>query len=126
MTYLFIYGTLMKGEEREGLLCNFDSVPATVSGRLWKVPAGYPALELTPEGQPICGELIALDNPSILVALDLIEGVSEDLYNRVETEVFTETGSLHAWVYIMTTSQLRRSNCVPLKGNDWRKLHRRH
>ena len=125
MSQLFVYGTLMRGEEREGLLSHLDVRPATIIGRLWRAPAGYPALELVPNGRPIVGEVLTLDTPSILVALDLIEGVSQGLYHRIETTVQTIEGTEKAWVYVMNASQLRQADCIPLKGNDWRKFRHR-
>ncbi len=125
MNHLFVYGTLMRGEEREGFVNHLEARNASIMGRLWRAPAGYPALELTQHGIPIAGEILALDSPSILVALDLIEGVSEGLYERVQATVHTEIGHETAWVYVMNSTQLRRANCTLLKGNDWRKFRRR-
>ena len=125
MSHLFVYGTLMRGEERDGFVNHLEARQASIMGRLWRAPAGYPALELTDRGIPIAGEILALDTPSILIALDLIEGVSQGLYNRVQATVQTENGHEMAWVYVMNATQLRQASCTPLKGNDWRKFRRR-
>ena len=125
MSSLFVYGTLLRGEERDGFVSHLEARPASITGRLWRVPAGYPALELPPNGVPIKGEVLQLDNPSILVALDLIEGVSQGLYERKQVQVQTAQGHQSAWVYVMNPSQLRQSGCVLLKGNDWRRYSRR-
>jgi len=125
MSHLFVYGTLMRGEDRDGFVNHLEARNASIMGRLWRAPAGYPALELTPQGIPISGEILALDTPSILVALDLIEGVNQGLYERVQATVQTEIGPEMAWVYVMNSTQLRRANCTLLKGNDWRKFRRR-
>ena len=77
MSHLFVYGTLMRGEERDGFVSHLDARQGSIMGRLWRAPAGYPALELTNQGTAIAGEILALDTPSILIALDLIEGVNE-------------------------------------------------
>ena len=125
MSSLFVYGTLLRGEERDGFVSHLEARPASIIGRLWRAPAGYPALELTTRGVPIKGEILQLDNPSILIALDLIEGVSEGLYERTQVQVQTSQGTQSAWVYVMTPSQLRQAGCVLLKGNDWRRYSRR-
>ncbi len=125
MTQLFVYGTLMRGEEREGLIANLSERPATIRGHLWKAPAGYPALLLDEQGAEIVGEVLTMDNPSILSALDLIEGTSEGLYTRAQARIRTESGPEQAWVYVMSQLQLRQAGCRPTKATDWRKLTRR-
>jgi len=125
MSHLFVYGTLMRGEERDGFVSHLDARQGSIMGRLWRAPAGYPALELTNQGTAIAGEILALDTPSILIALDLIEGVNEGLYDRVEASVKTDLGHETAWVYVMNSTQLRRASCILLKGNDWRKFSRK-
>ena len=125
MNQLFVYGTLMRGEERAGFLANSTARPATIQGQLWRAPAGYPALLLVDGGAEIAGEVVALDNPAILTALDLIEGTSEGLYTRKEAVIQTESGPQRAWVYVMSPLQLRQAGCRPTKATDWRKLTRR-
>jgi gamma-glutamylcyclotransferase (GGCT)/AIG2-like uncharacterized protein YtfP len=118
--HLFVYGTLMRGEERDGLVAHLSVADASVNGRLWRVPAGYPALQLTPDGPQISGELLTLDQQSILMVLDLYEGVGEGLYERREIDVYANGTTVRAWVYVMTVPQLRRSGARPLKTTDWR------
>jgi len=125
MSQIFVYGTLMRGEEREGLVANLMARPATIRGQLWRAPAGYPALLLNDNGAEITGEVLTLDNPRILTALDLIEGTKEGLYARIEATIQTESGAEQAWVYVMSPLQLRQAGCRPTKATDWRKLTRR-
>ena len=119
---LFVYGTLMRGEERDGLVAHLTATPATVRGQLWKAPAGYPALYLDPSGQEITGELLELGTDSILMVLDLYEGVGEGLYSREQAQVFVHGKQEHAWVYVMSRAQLRMAGCRALKTNDWRTI----
>ena len=119
-THLFVYGTLMRGEERDGLVAHLPTVPATVRGQLWRVPAGYPALHLDPAGTEIRGELLQLENESILMVLDLYEGVSEGLYSREVVSISVRGKQETAWAYVMSRAQLRTAGCQPLKTNDWR------
>ena len=121
-THLFVYGTLMRGEEREGIVAHLDTQPAIVRGQLWRAPAGYPALFMDPSGLPIRGELLAIEQPSIFMVLDLYEGIAEGLYNREIIDVQTEKGPTQAWAYTMSRQQLRRAGCRLLKTNDWRKI----
>lgn len=125
MEKLFVYGTLMRGEEREGLVVHLQVQTATTRGYLWKAAAGYPALVLHPEGRKIAGEVLALPDPSLFHILDLYEGVSEDLYDRTLIEVETRDGTCEAWAYVMNSLQLKRSKCTPIKTTDWRTLSRR-
>ena len=118
--YLFVYGTLMRGEEREGIVAHLPAKPAIARGHLWRAPAGYPALLIDSQGLPIRGELLAVEQPSIFMVLDLYEGVAEGLYNREIIDVQTENGSTQAWAYVMTRQQLRRAGCQLLKTMDWR------
>ncbi len=119
---LFVYGTLMRGEERDGLVAHLQARPATVRGQLWRAPAGYPALFLDPSGQEIMGELLELEKESILMVLDLYEGVGEGLYSREKVNVVVAGTQEPAWVYVMSRAQLRIAGCKPLKTNDWRTI----
>lgn len=125
MAHLFVYGTLMRGEERDGMVLSLPVAPATTRGRLHMVPAGYPALELDPKAAEISGELLTLEDPGILTLLDLVEGVAQGLYTRAQIPVWTADGMLEAWAYVMGIQQLRRAACRPLKVKDWRALARR-
>ena len=119
--YLFVYGTLMRGQERDGLVAHLNASAATVNGHLWRAPAGYPALLLADDGPEIVGELLRLEQQSILMVLDLYEGVSEGLYDRRSIDVRQANGStVRAWAYVMSHQQLRRAGCSPLKTTDWR------
>lgn len=125
MEHLFVYGTLLRGEERDGMVLSLPVAPATTRGRLHIAPAGYPALELDPTAQPVSGEVLTLDNLGTLTLLDLVEGVTDGLYSRVLIPVETDDGPDIAWAYVMDQGQLKRAGCRPLKVRDWRSLARR-
>ncbi len=125
MERLFVYGTLMRGEDREGLVVHLQVQAATARGHLWKAAAGYPALVLNPEGPRIAGEVLEVPDPALFHILDLYEGISEDLYERTLIEVETSNGTCEAWAYVMNSLQLKRSKCTPIKRTDWRMLSRR-
>ena len=125
MAHLFVYGTLLRGEERDGMVLSLPVAAATTKGRLHLAPAGYPALELDPTAGQVYGEVLTLESPAILTLLDLVEGVADGLYSRVQIPIESEDGPDHAWAYVMGTGQLRRAGCRPLKVRDWRALARR-
>ena len=124
MEYLFVYGTLMRGEDREGLLMHLNPVPATSRGHLWHAAAGYPAFQADETGDPIHGELLPFRDPQLLRLLDLIEGVAEGLYSRIEVTVDGPDGVVTAWTYAMDRHQRRRAQCKPVQATDWRTYRR--
>ena len=102
---MFFYGTLKRGHANHDLFCRgyLRAEEATVRGRLYDLPSGYPALVVPeedvratgtadpledaseqqlghegahrPEGTPVSGELLTFDDPEErLPALDLLEG----------------------------------------------------
>ena len=82
-TYLFVYGTLMRGECRSRHLAGatFVGEARTAAGyRLYDV-GEYPALVTAGFGGSILGELWQVTDERML-ALDEIEGVNEGLYRR--------------------------------------------
>ena len=124
MTQLFVYGSLLKGEDRDGLVAHLSARPATVPGRLWRAAAGYAALEVDPSGTPIHGEVLSIDKPALLTVLDMIEGTGPGLYSRISLTIQTRHGPEQAWAYVMDASQLRRAGCHRLKVSDWRRITR--
>jgi len=125
MDHIFVYGTLLRGEERDGMVLSLPVTPAITRGRLYMVPAGYPALQFDPQGPEIHGEVLTLDTPGILTLLDLVEGVADGLYSRHKIPVQTEEGTLQAWAYLMDKHQIRRARGKKLDIQDWRILRRR-
>jgi gamma-glutamylcyclotransferase (GGCT)/AIG2-like uncharacterized protein YtfP len=125
MDRLFVYGTLMRGEDREGLVNHLEVRPAHTLGRLWRSPSGYPALEFNPNADTVTGEVLELENASVLMVLDLYEGVGQGLFSRIKIPIQTAQGTEMAWAYVMNAMQLREAQCVRLKLTDWRDAKRR-
>ncbi|MBO85388.1 MAG: hypothetical protein CL927_08520 [Deltaproteobacteria bacterium] len=127
---LFVYGSLLQGQPSDGYLASRRIRPATVRGRLYRVPAGYPALVLDPEGSLIHGELVMDVEPGLLVVLDLFEGVRDGLYQRVPVSAFLRSPNegqqalfaepVSAQAYVVTHHQARVRRYHPLKVTDWR------
>jgi gamma-glutamylcyclotransferase (GGCT)/AIG2-like uncharacterized protein YtfP len=85
---LFVYGTLMPGEERwrllEPLAAPGAPEAATAAGLLYRTPYGWPAATFDPaHPRPIPGLVVTLRDPEIaLPVLDDIEGTGTGLFER--------------------------------------------
>ena len=127
---LFVYGSLMRGQSADGYLASRRIRPATVRGKLFRAPAGYPALVLDPDGALIHGELVLDPDPGLLMVLDLYEGVRDGLYQRVPVSALVRAQSegqqalfappISAQAYVITRHQARVRQYHPLKTTDWR------
>lgn len=122
MIPLFVYGTLLEGQANAGVLGPLRRHRARTRGRLWRLPAGYPALEPIDDAW-VEGELLHLPEARLRV-VDLLEGVQEGLYRRDVRPVEARgiPGVVPAHVYLMDTAQLRARQAVRLPVNDWRAL----
>jgi gamma-glutamylcyclotransferase (GGCT)/AIG2-like uncharacterized protein YtfP len=118
---LFVYGTLLEGESNAGLLAGLARRKATIEGRLWLAPAGYPAL-VVGSGAAIAGELVEVDAGRLAV-LDVLEGVP-NLYTRAKHDVQSGRGTISAFVYTVTEREARARSYRPLTTRDWRHLSR--
>ncbi len=98
---LFVYGTLMCGASHHHLLSGVTTVePAEARGRLYRMPAGYPAMVAADEGV-VHGELClfgALE--TLFETLDAYEG---DEYVRQMLPVFRRRDGkkLLSWIYVV-------------------------
>ncbi len=125
-TPLFVYGTLLLGQESDGYLTGLERWPARIQGTLYRLPAGYPALVARKGGLPgggwVQGEIVALERGGILKVLDLFEGVDRGLFRRELNQVQTGHRMVHAWVYSMDESQVRALKGRQVNGGDWRRV----
>ena len=106
--HVFVYGTLMKGNERWSRMRPWVSDgPSTghVQGRLYHL-GHYPGLRLDEDGI-VHGEVYRCEDINgALSELDSIEGVDADapdsgLYLRMPVRVETGAGSQWAWTYVI-------------------------
>ena len=101
MAHLFVYGTLLPGEERWRFLVPFvvgHGVPDTARGDLYDTGLGYPAACFGTAGT-IVGRtftLLGTSDDRALAELDTIEGAVAGLYRR--TSIVTDSGA-NAWAY---------------------------
>ncbi|AKG33424.1 gamma-glutamylcyclotransferase family protein [Paenibacillus durus] len=122
MELVFVYGTLRQGEENHHLMDNARLVAliAWTRGILMDTRRGYPAMVEEGSGV-VAGELYEV-TPEMMIRLDELEdfhgpGNPANEYERIRTEVTTDSGKREAWVYVYR----ERKHDVIDQG-DW-KLH---
>ncbi|MFK7928482.1 MAG: gamma-glutamylcyclotransferase [Myxococcota bacterium] len=118
---LFVYGTLRAGESQAHLLGDLGRRPAQAEGRLYHLPAGYPALVLS-GSEPVFGELVDAPGDALLAMLDLYEGVRENLFQRVQIPVRMGLLADLAWAYVAAQPTASRGRHLP--AGNWRSVRR--
>ncbi|MFI5323830.1 MAG: gamma-glutamylcyclotransferase [Thermodesulfobacteriota bacterium] len=117
---IFVYGTLLRGEERSCYMrgCRLVSV-LELPGKLYDTKRGYPAALF--DGGPhstVSGELYIMDDPEGKIKeLDVVEGTGSGLFRRVEIE---HSGT-HFFCYEpgpLLDDILTDENRIP--GGNWR------
>lgn len=126
---LFVYGTLMQGECRHGLIPReqIESVdPAVSRGQLLELE-GYPGLILPDSDGRVQGELIRLrSSAEVLKKLDRVEGFygfgnSDSLFRRVLVKVEVGGGrAMRAWAYVLNQTPERAK---VITSGSWREHH---
>jgi len=119
LQHVFVYGTLLAGEERGHVLEACERRRATVTGLLVDLNRGYPGL--VPGNSTVHGELVRLPDDARLARLDGIEGFHahtspDNLYRRGFVKVQCEDEFVWAWTYLwngMNTGE-------PIASGDWR------
>ena len=115
---LFVYGTLLPGEERWELLEPFvvgPGSPDSVAGTLYDTGEGYPAASFEAGDGRVVGQVFRLDAARLSEALELLDEVEDavlGLYRRVR--VVTDAG-LDVWTYQYGTGL----QLTPIDGGDW-------
>ncbi len=133
---LFVYGTLREGGTNHAWLLRTHPeglTTAWVTGRLFHLAAGYPALvpgpePTTPAPGPgwIRGDFVGYEDEacleSALADLDPLEGVEEGRFTRELLPVTLEGGQRYrAWVYLFHVERLPRleREAIEVLGGDW-------
>ncbi|MEW9111236.1 MAG: gamma-glutamylcyclotransferase [Cytobacillus gottheilii] len=122
---LFVYGTLRKHEQNHFLLDDSRCLAqqAWVYGELFDTGLGYPTMKGSHLENKVYGELYEI-NPEQFKELDELEdyipGDPDNLYNRIEQEIHTDSGIEHAFVYVSNRDDLL---VKPIVHGDW-KLNR--
>ncbi len=133
---IFVYGTLLPGQERFRLIAQMVAgrEAARTRGRLLHLPEGYPALMETEEGW-VQGELLQFNEPieKVLDVCDRIEGYQPDdeessLFIRVAKQVEPEgRASKEAWCYIVSPALREKSlrEGQEVDDGDWLAFRKR-
>lgn len=134
---VFVYGTLRKEEYYSHYLKGSRCVAeqARVRGRLYDTGNHYPAMVLVDDADSsefVYGELYEVDRKT-LARLDELEGYrdggTENDYDRITTEVWTDRGKVDALVYVADRSRADFIKSV-IESGDWKyeqmKKHREY
>ncbi|MDR6999193.1 gamma-glutamylcyclotransferase family protein [Neobacillus niacini] len=120
--YVFVYGTLRKDDCNHNLLKNAACIAnhCWTEGKLFDSLHGYPFLVQSNDCR-VVGELYLVDDAQ-LSDLDRLEdyyGYGKDnLYDRVEQVVHTDTGNYHAFVYVLPDNK-NSKNMKLIENGDW-------
>jgi gamma-glutamylcyclotransferase (GGCT)/AIG2-like uncharacterized protein YtfP len=115
---LFVYGTLLPGEERWPILEQFvigDGHPDAVAGTLYDTGEGYPAAAFEHGDGRVAGRVFRLDAGRLAEALEVLDEVEDavlGLYRRVR--VATDAG-FEVWTY----QHGEGLTLTPIAGGDW-------
>jgi len=122
MSIVFVYGTLRKNERYSEFLKDAECLRERcwVYGKLYDTGCGYPALTLTKSSRTY-GELYRV-NEETLQKINMLEGYEgpgkDNLYDRVEVDVHTDTGIHRAFVYVMDADHPMLKK--PIEHGDWK------
>jgi gamma-glutamylcyclotransferase (GGCT)/AIG2-like uncharacterized protein YtfP len=123
--YVFVYGTLRKGESNANFLNHAECVEecCTIVGQLYDTGYGYPALFKEKGALPVKGELYKVTSEQ-LKRLDRLEGYEagalNNLYERVVEKIATPDGEKQGIVYMMMK---KSKHYKRIEHNDWCKYH---
>ncbi|MDX2243783.1 MAG: gamma-glutamylcyclotransferase family protein [Leptolyngbyaceae cyanobacterium bins.302] len=135
---VFVYGTLKPGEVNYRICAPYvvAAQAAIVTGRVYHLPFGYPAMTIEEEGV-VHGVLLSFASSEILAILDEFEqhdpatfeqlapeqSLNENQYHRVLLKPFTPKQSPLgvAWGYVMNRQQIRCLQGQIVPGGRWSK-----
>lgn len=115
MPIIFVYGTLRKNQIRHKLIehCKFIG-HGTVSGFVLLDLGAYPGA-VTGDGT-IYGELYEVED-AVIEWLDLVEGIGQGLFRRIQVEVQTENyKKVNAFMYVYSSNT---SSARKIPEGDW-------
>lgn len=121
MIKVFVYGTLRKGEGNHRLLAEATCLAEQcwTEGQLYDTGFGYPAMKIS-SSTYVYGELYSITE-SELNRLEQLEGYRVDgennLYNRIQQTVYTDSGKVVAFMYVANKETLLRSR---ISNGDWK------
>lgn len=118
---VFVYGTLRKGEVNAHYLKDAICLDENcwTYGFLYDSGYGYPALIPSTNNRTV-GELYEVSETELKLLDELedyVEGGTNNLYNRVEQEIFTDKGTTVAYMYISNNDDLLKKE---IPNGDWK------
>ncbi|RJR12443.1 gamma-glutamylcyclotransferase [Candidatus Parcubacteria bacterium] len=129
MEKLFVYGTLLQGQNNHKRMMpkiGAQFVEEATLSSAWMYNRGpFPVIYLDTENQSpqnyVKGELYEV-SPEALLELDWFEGVAGGFYQRVKTQVTPveeerDDEEIDCWVYCLTQ---RPTNLPLIKSGDWK------
>jgi gamma-glutamylcyclotransferase (GGCT)/AIG2-like uncharacterized protein YtfP len=125
MLPLFVYGTLLSSESQGWALAGHCLTPARLQGRLWRLPGGEPALELSRKHGWVVGELTDVGEQEELAFLEQLAAVHANGFSRRLVRVQLGIRAVRAQVWIADARHLRQLRASPLKTSDWRRVSQR-
>jgi gamma-glutamylcyclotransferase (GGCT)/AIG2-like uncharacterized protein YtfP len=114
---LFVYGTLRSGQTARSLIAPHvvRSEPATIAGRIYAFPMGYPGL--TDGDGRVVGELVWL--AELAAALALLDAYEGSDFVRILKPVTRAIGvDESAWVYVLADPSTIHL-AEPIPDGDW-------
>jgi gamma-glutamylcyclotransferase (GGCT)/AIG2-like uncharacterized protein YtfP len=127
MLSVFVYGTLKPGELNHHYCSDriLGHAPALVRGRLYALPAGYPAMTVG-EGW-VKGVWLTFADDQILRVLDDLEAYSpgrpesQNEYQRVWVELFNgrQDPIGYGWAYQMSAERIHQAGGRFLQSGEW-------
>jgi gamma-glutamylcyclotransferase (GGCT)/AIG2-like uncharacterized protein YtfP len=121
MPTLFLYGTSLPGQPEHRWIAGLPMRPASVRGALWRSPRNRPALVPDPDGLPIQGVLVEVDDARLAV-LDLVETVGQDLLRRAAVRVALHLRSTEAQAWVLPPAERQPPGWRRLKLDSWARM----
>lgn len=129
-THVFVYGTLKPGGTYWPQFCAGKVIkifPAKVSGILYALVDGYPALVETDDLCWVYGMVLVLNNEAALHALDQLENFQpnrapvDNEYYRIKSSVYTYADQYlgSCWVYYMARDKVNNLAGIYLPQGEW-------
>ncbi|HUH05303.1 MAG TPA: gamma-glutamylcyclotransferase family protein [Kofleriaceae bacterium] len=106
---LFVYGTLRQGQQARALIAQHvaGSEPATMRGRIYAMPEGYPGFVAPADGADdavVHGELVTLTD--LAAAFALLDAYEGNNFSRVLRQAEAAGANRWTWVYELTPPSL--------------------
>ncbi len=119
VTYLFVYGTSLPGQQDHRWIAGLPCTPASVRGALYRGPRNRPGLVPDPDGRPVRGLLVEAP-PNLLALLDTLEGVGAGPFRRQSVPAASLMRAINAECYVL--DRFRAIGFRLARAQDWRDL----